>query len=179
MCTAAAGAASHLRFAVASCSSLYSGWFNAYRRIAERRDRDAMIQLGDYIYDFVDEQERVRVPPSGTVEGLSDVASHRRRHAQYLSDPDLRLARQAHPWIMLWDNHDLSRTPPEYGGGVQAYREWNALPALDAGSPAATSTSSSGAPQLLRSRAFARPSSGATRIRSTWSSRAMDTASST
>ena len=133
--TAAAGAASHLRFAVASCSSLYSGWFNAYRRIAERRDLDAMIHLGDYIYDFVDEQERVRVPPSGTVEDLTDVASHRRRHAQYLSDPDLRLARQAHPWIMLWDNHDLSRTPPEYGGGVQAYREWNALPALDAGQP--------------------------------------------
>jgi alkaline phosphatase D len=47
MCTAAAGAASHLRFAVASCSSLYSGWFNAYRRIAERRDLDAMIHLGD------------------------------------------------------------------------------------------------------------------------------------
>src|SRR5262249_55947299 len=51
-----------LRFAVASCSSIYSGYFNAYRRIAERADLDLFIHLGDYLYDFVDDQERVRVP---------------------------------------------------------------------------------------------------------------------
>ena len=35
--TAPDGATDHLRFATVSCSSIYSGWFNAYRRIAERR----------------------------------------------------------------------------------------------------------------------------------------------
>ena len=125
--TAPTGAVSHLRFAVASCSSLYSGWFNAYRRIAERDDVDLMVHLGDYIYDFVDEQERVRVPPSGAVEDLTDLASFRRRHAQYLADPDLRVARQAHPWFLLWDNHDLARSLPDYGGSVRAFREWSPL----------------------------------------------------
>jgi alkaline phosphatase D len=131
--TAAADDAVHARFAVASCSSLFSGWFNAYRRIAERDDLDLVIHLGDYIYDFVDENERIRVPPSGTVEDLTDAASHRRRHALYLSDPDLRAARAAHPWLLLWDNHDLARALPEYGGGVQAFREWNPIRPLPAG----------------------------------------------
>ena len=118
----------HVRLAVASCSSLFSGYFSAYRRIAERDDVDLVVHLGDYIYDFVDENERIRVPPSGEVEELVDVASHRRRHAEYLADPDLRLARQAHPWFQIWDNHDLSRDSPDYGGGVQAFREWTPIP---------------------------------------------------
>lgn len=131
--TAAPEDALRARFAVASCSSLFSGWFNAYRRIAARDDLDLVIHLGDYIYDFVDENERVRVPPSGDVEDLTDLASHRRRHALYLSDPDLRAARAAHPWLLLWDNHDLARARPEYGGGVQAFREWNPIRPIPAG----------------------------------------------
>ncbi|MEM9190904.1 MAG: alkaline phosphatase D family protein [Myxococcota bacterium] len=119
-----------LRFAVASCSSLYSGWFNAYRRIGERNDLDLVIHLGDYIYDFVDEDETIRVPLSGSVEDPTDLAGHRRRHADYLSDPDLRAARAAHPWFLLWDNHDLVRNAPDFGGGVQAFREWNPLPPM-------------------------------------------------
>lgn len=122
--TRTAGDRERLRVAVASCSSLFSGWFNAYRRIAERDDLDLVIHLGDYIYDFVDEDEPVRVPPSGEVEEPSDLAGHRRRHREYLADPDLRLARQMHPWLALWDNHDLERDAPARGGGVQAFREY-------------------------------------------------------
>jgi len=119
--------ATNLRLAVASCSSLYSGWFNAYRRIAERDSLDLVVHLGDYIYDFVDENEHVRVPPSGEVDDPDDLESHRRRHAQYLLDPDLRAARAAHPWAVLWDNHDLERDAVDYAGGVQAFREWNPI----------------------------------------------------
>jgi alkaline phosphatase D len=127
--TAPAAGVERVRLAVASCSSLFSGYFSAYRRIAERDAIDLVVHLGDYIYDFVDENERVRVPPGGEVEDLVDLASHRRRHALYLSDPDLRAARAAHPWAMLWDNHDIETDLPAYGGGVQAFREWNAIPA--------------------------------------------------
>ncbi|MCA9604237.1 MAG: alkaline phosphatase D family protein, partial [Myxococcales bacterium] len=134
--TAPTGSVEHLRFALMSCSSLFSGWFNAYRRLAERDALDLIIHVGDYIYDFVDEDERVRVPPSGEVEDLVDLASHRRRHALYLSDPDLRAARQAHPWFLLWDNHDLERDAPEHGGGAQAFREWNPIPLPTAEAPA-------------------------------------------
>ncbi len=97
----------HFRFAVASCSSLYSGYFNAYKRIAERDDIDGVIHLGDYIYEFVDEDEEVRVPnPYPAVP--ANLQEWRNRHKQYLLDPDLRAARQQHPWITIFDNHEVA-----------------------------------------------------------------------
>ena len=41
-----------IRFAVVSCSNYQNGYFNAYDRIAERNDLDAVIHLGDYIYEY-------------------------------------------------------------------------------------------------------------------------------
>ncbi len=131
--TAPSGAVERLRFAVASCSSVYSGYFNAYRRIAERTELDLVIHLGDYIYDFVDEQEQIRVPSPYPTEPET-LQQWRERHAFYLADPDLRRARAMHPWMMIWDNHDVDAgSPPSYGGGTQAFREWNAMGASDGG----------------------------------------------
>lgn len=115
----------HVRGAVASCSSVYSGFFNAYRRIAERSDLDFVIHLGDYIYDFVDEDEEVRVPTPYPTEP-TNLQEWRDRHAYYLLDPDLRAARQAHSWMLIWDNHDIDRNGSSYFGSVQAF--WEYLP---------------------------------------------------
>ncbi len=114
----------NVRFAVASCSSVYSGFFNAYARIGERNDIDAVIHLGDYIYDFVDADEEVRVPdPYPTVP--ANLGEWRDRHEYYLLDPDLRLARQQHPWIVIWDNHDIDKdSPAKFAATVQAFREY-------------------------------------------------------
>lgn len=122
--TAPAGAVEHARFAVASCSSIYSGFFNAYRRIAAQPELDLVIHLGDYIYDFVDENEEIRVPTPYPVEPES-LGDWRGVHAYHLNDPDLREARAMHPWYLLWDNHDVDRNAPGYNGSVQAFREWN------------------------------------------------------
>ena len=46
------GNATRLRMAVVSCSSLAHGFFNAYRRIAQRADLDFVVHLGDYIYEL-------------------------------------------------------------------------------------------------------------------------------
>jgi alkaline phosphatase D len=118
--TAPVGSAAQLKIAVASCSSLFSGFFNAYARIAEREDLDLVIHLGDYIYDFVDPDEEVRVPsPYPTDPETED--EWRERHRLYLLDPDLRAARQMHPWVVTWDNHDFNRTSFE---GFQAFWEY-------------------------------------------------------
>ncbi len=124
--TAPVGDVDRLRMGVASCSSIYSGFFNAYRRMAER-DLDLVVHVGDYVYDFVDAQEVVRVPPHPPVDPGS-LDEWRAVHAFYLSDPDLRAARAAHPWFMLWDNHDVeARARPDFNGSVQAFREWNPI----------------------------------------------------
>jgi alkaline phosphatase D len=45
------GDVSQLRFAVVSCNNFEGGYFNAFGRIADRGDLDAVIHLGDYIYE--------------------------------------------------------------------------------------------------------------------------------
>jgi alkaline phosphatase D len=122
-----------LRLAVMSCSSVYSGFFNAYARLAERSDLNAFIHLGDYLYDFVDPDEQIRVPdPYPSVP--QNLQEWRERHAYYLLDPDLRALRAAHPMIALWDNHDLDRSSPEaLEQSVQAFREWVPLQPLAPG----------------------------------------------
>jgi alkaline phosphatase D len=111
--TAATGNVGQVRFAVMSCSSIFSGYFNAYARIAERDDIDLVVHLGDYIYDFVDADEQVRVPVPAPVDPQT-LAEWRERHAYYLLDPDLRAARQLHPWAVIWDNHETDGDSPQH-----------------------------------------------------------------
>lgn len=118
--TAPSGSVSVLKFGVASCSSIFSGYFNAYGRMAER-DLDLVIHVGDYIYDFVDQDEEVRVPDPYPINP-SNLEEFRDRHKYYLLDPDLRSARQNHPFIVMWDNHDIEgRNEPE---PIQAFEEY-------------------------------------------------------
>lgn len=122
--TAPASGAERLRFAVTSCTSIFSGYFNGYRAIARRLDLDGLIHVGDYTYDFPDEDELVRIPDP-IPQDPETLEAWRALHAYHLGDPDLRAARAAHPWVMLWDNHDVNSGTPVAGGGVQAFREWN------------------------------------------------------
>lgn len=119
--TAPTGSVDSMKVAVLSCSSIYSGFFNAYARLAERTDIDVVIHMGDYIYDFVDEDEEVRVPVPYPTEP-NTLNGWRDRHEYYLLDPDLRQARAQHPWVVMWDNHDLRPSNP--AAGAQAFREW-------------------------------------------------------
>src|SRR4051794_4957790 len=43
---------SRLRLASISCSNFPAGYFNVYRCVARRTDLDAVLHLGDYIYEF-------------------------------------------------------------------------------------------------------------------------------
>lgn len=118
--TAPVGPTDQLKIAVASCSSIYSGFFNAYRRISEIDDLDLMIHLGDYIYNTVDSDEQIRLPDPYP-QDPENLQEWRDRHAYYLLDPDLRAARQNHPWVNIWDNHDFGDGTE---GGIQAFWEY-------------------------------------------------------
>lgn len=124
--TAPEGNYDHFRAAVLSCSSIYSGYFNGYARIAERNDLDAVIHLGDYIYDFVDGNGNNRVPDPFP-EVPKSLKEWRARHYYYELDKDLIKARQQHPFIVIWDNHDVddySGDSLNYKAAVQAFHEW-------------------------------------------------------
>jgi alkaline phosphatase D len=103
--TAPATGVGNVRFAVVSCSSLAHGYFHAYRSLAARDDLDAVIHLGDYIYEYGDgEYGDVRgyEPPHEIVT----LADYRLRYSQYRRDPDLQEIHRRYPFIAVWDDHE-------------------------------------------------------------------------
>ncbi len=114
------GATPRLRIAVASCSNHAAGYFNAYRRIAERADLDLVLHLGDYLYEYgPNEYGSVRTPePAREMVTLSD---YRQRHAQYKRDADLQALHRQHPMVCIWDDHEV--TNDAWVGGAENHTE--------------------------------------------------------
>lgn len=103
--TAPVAPVARARFAVGSCSSLSQGYFHAYRAIAARADLDAVIHLGDYLYEYGTNQFG-SVRPCEPSHEIVTLADYRTRHAQYKRDPDLQEAHRQHPFITVWDDHE-------------------------------------------------------------------------
>ena len=101
--------------AVASCALYPNGYFNAYDAIAKLPRVDAVLHLGDYIYEYGGAADdygmssptsKARAPqPATEILSLDD---YRRRHAQYKSDPGLQAAHARAPWIVVWDDHETA-----------------------------------------------------------------------
>lgn len=100
----------HLRFAVVSCANYQMGFFNGYGAIARRTDIDAVIHLGDYIYEYATHEygwtsEVGRTHrPNNELRTLDD---YRIRHSFYKLDSNLREAHRQHPFITVWDDHEV------------------------------------------------------------------------
>lgn len=112
-----------LKFAVVSCSNYEWGYFNAYARIAEEPDLNAVIHLGDYIYEYGPgsygdmSDERTHIPDREIIS-LED---YRDRYAQYRLDPDLQAVHATHPFIAIWDDHEITNNA--YKDGAQNHQE--------------------------------------------------------
>jgi len=92
-----------LRLALASCQHYEHGRFAAHREIAAR-DLDLVLFVGDYIYETHSTSVQVRLheaPPPVDLDG------YRARHATYKLDADLQAAHAAHPWLLVWDDHEV------------------------------------------------------------------------
>jgi alkaline phosphatase D len=110
--TPALGAAlDRVRFAVAGCQNYETGYYTAYRRLAEDNP-DFVFCYGDYIY----EGRGSRITPNGgrPIENIRQhfgdeiyaLDDYRRRYAQYKLDADLQAAHAAAPWFTVWDDHE-------------------------------------------------------------------------
>src|SRR5712671_17347 len=116
-----AGAAlAQVRFGVAGCQRYEDGFFTAYRRIAEERF-DFIYHYGDYIYERRvmrpgdRAQPVVRVMPGDPDEAFT-LDDYRHRYSVYKLDPDLQTAHASAPFIMSFDDHEVSN---DWAG------EWN------------------------------------------------------
>ena len=123
----------HLRIAFTSCSNYARGYFNVYKEIARRADLDVVLHLGDYIYEYDNLEQslvtgRIHEPPRETVT-LDD---YRKRHACYKADKDLQEVHRQHPFIVIWDDHEVANNAwqnqqasrdPEYQGGADNHQQ--------------------------------------------------------
>lgn len=110
--TPTADAVDHLKFGVVSCSNYQGGYFNAYGSLAARTDLDAIIHLGDYIYEYENFQygsdsiwNDRQVEPSTEIISLFD---YRSRYSTYRLDTNLLRLHQQHPMIAVWDDHETA-----------------------------------------------------------------------
>jgi alkaline phosphatase D len=93
-----------IRFAFASCQSYESGFYTALRDMADL-DLDAVVFLGDYIYER--HNSNVRFVRTHDIADVKTLEEYRHHYAQYKSDPDLKACHQAHPWIVTPDDHEV------------------------------------------------------------------------
>ena len=103
----------HLRFGVVSCANLQAGWFSAYRHLAARDDLQAVIHLGDYLYEYAPGEygygrSNTDIRPHVPAREMVALADYRQRHAQYKADPDLQALHARHPFIVTWDDHEVA-----------------------------------------------------------------------
>ena len=103
-----------LRIAYASCQKWEDGYFSAWRHMRDER-LDAVLFLGDYIYEYPGNRGGLRSPGGGWV---LDLDGYRRRYAVYKGDPDLQAMHQACPWCMTWDDHEVQN---DYAGDFPGY----------------------------------------------------------
>lgn len=141
--TAPAGRTDRVRLGVVSCSNYAFGNFYLYRYLAERSDLDAVVHLGDYIYEYATAGagetygEFRQLDPPNECRTLQD---YRRRYGHYRLDPDLQELHRQHTMVHVWDDHEFADDPfpggavnhqPEDGSwearkaaALRAYTEW-------------------------------------------------------
>ncbi|MBK8877673.1 MAG: alkaline phosphatase D family protein [Haliscomenobacter sp.] len=110
-----------IRLVVISCNAYEAGYFNAFQAIGDKKEKiDAVVHLGDYIYEgfsarFIELSDRIPLPKKELVTLLD----YRTRYAQYRLDAQLRYAHQRHPFIHIWDDHEIANDA--YQTGAQGH----------------------------------------------------------
>ena len=141
--TLPASTATEVKFAVFSCANYPEGFFNVYG-LASQSDAQYAIHLGDYLYEYqngyyptVPTASRIHEPSTEIIS----LAEYRTRHAQYKTDPDLKVLHASMPMIAVWDDHEVANNTYKDGAenhdatkegsfsarkaaALQAYHEW-------------------------------------------------------
>ncbi len=131
-----------VNFAVVSCSNYEHGYFNVYESITKANNVEAIIHLGDYIYEMptgvysANMLDRKTFPPYE----ILTLTDYRDRYAHYRKDQQLQQLHQNFPFINIWDDHEIANDSYKNGASnhdstegdylerlkhaKQAYYEW-------------------------------------------------------
>ncbi len=111
------GTVESVRLAVVSCANYPAGFFNVYREISLQDNLDAVVHLGDYIYEYSSESESYgaadaeaigRTYPDDNNRELIGLDDYRRRYGIYRNDKNLQALHRKLPFIVVWDDHEVA-----------------------------------------------------------------------
>lgn len=117
-----------IKLVVVSCSNYPAGFFNAYHHAAQLEDIDAVLHLGDYIYEYpmggyatekAAEIGRALAPDND--KEIISLEDYRKRYAIYRTDKGLQALHAAAPFIAVWDDHEVCNDT--YRDGAQNHNE--------------------------------------------------------
>ncbi|MBL7912779.1 MAG: alkaline phosphatase D family protein [Bacteroidia bacterium] len=126
------GAADSLRFALVSCANFEAGFFNSYASLLAREDFDAVLALGDYIYEYnTGGYSPNPATPTRTwspANEIISIADYRMRYSTYRLDLDLQRLHQQFPFVIVYDDHEFANDA--WMNGAQNHQAgegpWNA-----------------------------------------------------
>jgi alkaline phosphatase D len=114
-----------LRLALVSCSNWEAGYFSPYRHLAARDDLDAVLHVGDYLYEYgtgeyANGRSNRVIRAHEPAHEMVSLADYRQRHAQYKTDPDLQALHAEVPWVTTWDDHESANDA--WSGGAENHQ---------------------------------------------------------
>lgn len=123
---------SRVKLALFTCSDYQSGYYNAYGNVAKTKDIDAVLHVGDYIYETGYPGKRTHGHNASILDKPSELREFRGRFSQYRLDPDLQECHRQHPFIVIWDDHEFVNNYHPHNSSwqqvkqnaPQAYEEW-------------------------------------------------------
>lgn len=139
------GDVSSVKLAVFSCSNYPAGYFHVYDLATAEKDLDAVLHLGDYIYEYghngyASEQAEALNRVASPQHELLSLTDYRTRYAQYRQDNSLQSLHAQVPFICVWDDHEIANDSWRHGAqnhgldegnfnsrriaAMQAYFEW-------------------------------------------------------
>ena len=147
MKTLPSGSVDKVKLAVFSCANYPAGFFNVYGEAAKRNDIDAVLHLGDYLYEYAmggyateNAIQIGRAIPQDNDTELVSLSDYRKRYALYRSDEQLQGLHAKVPFICVWDDHEVANDAWRNGAenhqaeegsfderkmqALQAYFEW-------------------------------------------------------
>ncbi len=107
MTAPAAGApVERIRFGFVSCANYEHGYFAAYRHLADENP-DLVLFIGDYLYEYVEENRPTVRRHSDGIEAAT-LPTYRNRYAQYRLDADLQRLHAQATALVTWDDHEVA-----------------------------------------------------------------------
>lgn len=99
-----------VRIGYFSCQDYQAGYYGAHAGLAADDDLDLVVCLGDYVYEQTfydgpaDRKDTLGANGDAFVVSLDE---WRQKYRLYKADPNLRAMHAAHPFVAIWDDHEV------------------------------------------------------------------------